>query len=438
MFVRPRALIDQTARLAALRRYGILDTPAEAEFDEITSLIADICETPIAVISFIDEGRQWFKSVIGLGLRETPLDVSICAHAILQRDLFVVHDTLEDERFSCNPLVAGDPRLRFYAGAVLETADRQALGTLCVLDYSPRILTPLQRAALQTLARQVMTQLELRRMNTALEERVVEATSERRKAEEALHQAHKMEAVGQLTGGIAHDFNNLLTIVIGSLEMVERRLGTPDPNLLKPLATALRGAERAATLTQRLLAFSRHQETQPVALDLSNVVTGMVDLLRRTLGEQVAIATELSDALWPVCVDANQLENVLLNLAINARDAMAEAGVLTIRTGNMMLTPADAEPDMELKPGEYVTLCVADTGISAEVVARVFEPFFTTKGVEGTGLGLSMVYGFAKHAQGHVRIESAPGEGAAITLYLPRLVVDASVVDRRECADEPA
>src|SRR6185437_6660249 len=137
--------------------------------------------------NFIDEGRQWFKSVIGLGLRETPLDVSICAHAILQRDLFVVHDTLEDERFSGNPLVAGAPRLRFYAGALLETADRQPLGTLCVLDYSPRILTPLQRAALQTLARQVMTQLELRRMNAALEERIAEATSERRKAEEALH-----------------------------------------------------------------------------------------------------------------------------------------------------------------------------------------------------------------------------------------------------------
>jgi signal transduction histidine kinase len=415
---------NQTARLEALRRYGILDTPPEPEFDEITDLIARVCETPIAVINFVDAGRQWFKSEIGLGVRETPLDVSICAHAILQPGLFVVYDTLADARFSGNPLVTGDPHLRFYAGALLETPDRHPLGTLCVLDYRPRQLSEVQLAVLRTLARQVMTQLELRRTNATLAAGIVQTLSERNDAEHALRQAQKMEAVGHLTGGIAHDFNNLMTVVIGSLESVEQRLTTLGPPVTKAVDRAIRGAERAAALTRRLLAFSRDQEASALTLDLNIVVTDMLELLRSTLGGSITIVPTLSDDIWPVRADANQLENALLNLAINARDAMSKGGTLTIETANTILDASFSEREIELTPGPYVMLSVSDTGsgMGPEVVRRMFEPFFTTKGTGGTGLGLGMVYGFVKQAEGHVRVDSTLGKGTSVKLYLPRLL----------------
>jgi len=415
---------NQAARLEALRRYGILDTPPEPEFDEITDLIARVCETPIAVINFIDDGRQWFKSEVGLGVRETPLDVSICAHAILQPDLFVVYDTLDDDRFNGNPLVTGEPRLRFYASALLETPDRLPLGTLCVLDYQPRILSEVQLAVLRTLARQVMTQLELRRANAKLADGIVQTLSERNAAEEALRQAQKMETVGLMTGGIAHDFNNLMMVVIGSLEGVERQLALQeDLPVAKAIGTAIRGAERAATLTRRLLAFSRHRDINPVTLDLSTVVSGLLDMLQSTLGAQIAVVTNLSSHLWLVRADENQLENALLNLAINARDAMPDGGTLAIETTNATLDETFVEHEIELKPGPYVMLSVTDTGsgMPPEVIRRMFEPFFTTKGANGTGLGLGMVYGFIKQAEGHVQVYSEPEKGTSVKLYLPRL-----------------
>ncbi|MGH7093313.1 MAG: ATP-binding protein [Stellaceae bacterium] len=415
---------NQAARLEALRRYGILDTPPEPEFDEITELIARVCETPIAVINFIDDGRQWFKSAIGLGIRETPLDVSICAHAILQPGLFVVHDTLNDDRFSSNPLVTGDPWLRFYAGALLETSEHHPLGTLCVLDYKPRALSEVQLAVLQTLARQVMTQLELRRANAVLSVGIVQTLAERHDAEDALHRVQKMETVGHLTGGIAHDFNNLLGVIIGSLENAERRLGEQNPVVMRGIARAIRSAERAAILTRRLLAFSRHHDIDPRILDLNAVVSEMVDLLRHTLGAQITIEANLSSELWPIRVDENQLENALLNLAINARDAMPRGGILTIKTANATLDESFVGQEIEFRPGQYVMLSVTDTGggMTPEVVQRIFEPFFTTKGADGTGLGLGMVYGFVKRAEGHVQVRSEPGKGSTLTLYLPRLI----------------
>ncbi len=435
-----RLPFNQAARLEALRRYDILDTPVEAEFDEITDLIARVCDTPIAVINFIDDGRQWFKSEIGLGVRETPLDISICAHAILQPGLFIVHDTLEDDRFNSNPLVTGDPRLRFYAGALLETPDRHPLGTLCVLDYKPRVLTLLQQATLRTLARQVMTQLELRRANAALAERVEAAVTDRRKAEDALRQAQKMEAIGQLTGGIAHDFNNMLMVLIGSLETVERRLPTKDPDVDKALARAFRSADRAAMLTHRLLAFAHRQEVQTRSVDVDAVVSGMFDMLRRTLGERISIEVAPATGVWPIRVDESQLENAVLNLAINARDAMPNGGMLTIEATNVTLDESSLEDEIEVKPGQYVMLCVTDTGagMSPEVIERVFEPFFTTKGAAGTGLGLSMVYGFVKQAQGHVRIYSEPGQGTSTKLYLPRLREEGEADRPAELGTQPA
>jgi PAS domain S-box-containing protein len=240
--------------------------------------------------------------------------------------------------------------------------------------------------------------------------------------EEELRQALKMEVVGQLTGGVAHDFNNLLTVIMGNLELLRRRIGQ-EPRALDLLASASRAAERGATLTQRLLAFSRRQALKPEAVDVNRLITGMADLLSRTLGETIEVETVLAGGLWQALVDPNQLENTLLNLAINARDAMPGGGKLTIETANARLDDEYAALHEEVRPGQYVMMAVSDTGegMTPDVLERAFEPFFTTKEVgRGSGLGLSMIYGFVKQSGGHVKIYSEPGQGTTVKVYLPR------------------
>lgn len=267
--------------------------------------------------------------------------------------------------------------------------------------------------------------VELQELNANLEQRVEGAVAERERAEESLRQAQKMEAVGQLTGGIAHDFNNLLQIVTGNLEILRRNLPEDAPRLRRSADNAMLGAQRAAVLTQRLLAFSRRQPLDPKPVDINQLVAGMSDLIRRTIGEPIAIETVLAGGLWRAEADPNQLENALLNLAVNARDAMPGGGKLTIESANTHLDEAYAHQNIGVAPGQYVAICVTDTGtgMSNEALARAFEPFFTTKDVgQGTGLGLSMVYGFIKQSSGHVKIYSEEGEGTTVKLYLPRLL----------------
>ena len=571
----------ESDRLAALLRYGILDTPKEPEFEDIVRLAADVFEAPIAVVNLIASDRQWFKAEIGIGARELPLDVSICAHALLQDDMFIVPDTLLDPRFDTNPLVQAEGGLRFYAGALLRTEEGLPLGTVCVLDHKPRPegVTARQRLTLEVLARQVMTQLDLRRaivqrderssvleaeilgriaaeearaisetryldlfhaidaglcvfemrfdqqgraedyrflevnrafaahtgledaqgrwiremapthdqywfdlygevaltgepvrfqnlatalenrwfdvhafrigepeklqvaalftditarrrseqelheLNQTLEQRITEAVTEREATAEALRQAQKMEAIGQLTGGLAHDFNNMLTGVIGSIDLIRRFLesGRMD-QVHRYLEAAETSAQRATALTARLLAFGRRQSLDIRPTDVNQLVRGMEDFLRRTLGEQVSLAVALVPGLPPASTDANQLENALLNLCINARDAMPDGGHLTIETTIMQLDPGFAQTGEDLQPGDYVVLSVSDDGqgMSAETITKVFEPFFTTKPIgQGTGLGLSMIYGFLKQSGGHVRIYSELGVGTSVKLFVP-------------------
>lgn len=571
----------ESDRLAALLRYGILDTPKEPEFEDIVRLAADVFEAPIAVVNLIASDRQWFKAEIGIGARELPLDVSICAHALLQDDMFIVPDTLLDPRFDTNPLVQAEGGLRFYAGALLRTEEGLPLGTVCVLDHKPRSegVTARQRLTLEVLARQVMTQLDLRRaivqrdersavleaeilgriaaeearavsetryldlfhaidaglcvfemrfdqqgraedyrflevnrafaahtgledaqgrwiremapmhdqywfdlygevaltgepvrfqnlatalenrwfdvhafrigepekhqvaalftditarrrseeelheLNQTLEQRITEAVTEREVTAEALRQAQKMEAIGQLTGGLAHDFNNMLTGVIGSIDLIRRFLeaGRMD-QVYRYLEAAETSAQRAAALTARLLAFGRRQSLDIRPTDVNQLVRGMEDFLRRTLGEQVSMEVALVPGLPPASTDANQLENALLNLCINARDAMPDGGHLTIETTTMQLDPGFAQTGEDLQPGDYVVLSVSDDGqgMSAETITKVFEPFFTTKPIgQGTGLGLSMIYGFLKQSGGHVRIYSELGVGTSVKLFVP-------------------
>ena len=269
---------------------------------------------------------------------------------------------------------------------------------------------------------------EVRELNRTLEQRIAEAIAERVAVEAALRQSQKMEAVGQLTGGLAHDFNNLLTGMMGNLELLQLRIARGRVEGLERFILAAQGAgKRAASLTQRLLAFSRRQTLDPKPADVNRLIVGMEDLLRRTIGASGTIDIVGAADLWTANIDAGQLENALLNLCINARDAMPDGGRLTIETANKWLDERAAR-ERDLPAGQYLAVCVSDsgTGMTAETVARAFEPFYTTKPIgQGTGLGLSMVYGFARQSGGQVRIYSEIASGTTVCIYLPRYVGDA-------------
>jgi PAS domain S-box-containing protein len=547
---------DESARLHALNSYAILDTAPEAVYDEVTRMVALMFDAPMSAVTLVDEARQWFKSQVGLGVSETPIATSFCKIGILQGGSLTVPDTLHDAQFACNPLVTGQPGIRFYAGEALATSDGYPIGMLCVLDDKPRPqgITEQQRLMLKTLAGLVMGQMELRRtlhrqqlaeaalrteraeivrLNTVLHNTVLVRTGERdqiwqatrdlmvlidrdgrfvranpawdrlfgatgydgalfrdvihaddqqgyadhfqqlandvgsaafearvrtpagdymvmhwqlaplgdgyfasgrdltaqRAMEEQLRQSQKMEAIGQLTGGIAHDFNNLLQGISGALEVMGLHVaGGRYDGLARFINTAQGATGRAGALTHRLLAFSRRHPLSSGPADVNPLIVSMEELLRRTLGEQVTLAVDLADGVWPVAADGNQLENAILNLCINARDAMPAGGRLTVQTRNACFLDEQRAGVQGLLPGEYVYITVVDTGsgMSAETLSRAFEPFYTTKAIgQGTGLGLSMVYGFSQQSRGNVTISSQPGYGTRVGLYLPRHADDA-------------
>ena len=282
---------------------------------------------------------------------------------------------------------------------------------------------------------------DLHDLTTSLEAQVAARTAElsgtnvrlmaemqrRQESEARVMQMQKIEAIGQLTGGIAHDFNNMLAIVLSSLRLMQRRLQRGDTNVQQYIDGAVQGAERAASLTSRLLAFSRQQPLAPEAIDANKLVAGMGDILRRTIPENVQIETVLAGGLWRTFADAQGLENAIINLTVNGRDAMPDGGKLTIETANVYLDEAYAAQHADVSPGQYVMVAVTDTGtgMPPEVVSRVFDPFFTTKPAgSGTGLGLSQVHGFITQSGGHVAIYTEPSLGTTIKLYLPRLSGD--------------
>jgi PAS domain S-box-containing protein len=280
----------------------------------------------------------------------------------------------------------------------------------------------------------------LRELNETLESRVLERTTELMATQDALRQAQKMEAVGQLTGGLAHDFNNLLTGVSGSLEMMQVRISQGRVAEVERYVTAAQGAaKRAAALTHRLLAFSRRQTLAPKPTDVKQLVTGMEDLIGRTVGPAVEIETVNAAGLWLSLIDPSQLENAVLNLCINARDAMPDGGKITIETGNRWMDQRAAE-QRGLEPGQYISLCVSDTGagMTPDVIEKAFDPFFTTKPIGmGTGLGLSMIYGFAKQSGGSVGIYSEVGQGTMVCIYLPRHLGKAEAEESEGGVEEP-
>ncbi|MGO9512440.1 MAG: ATP-binding protein [Steroidobacteraceae bacterium] len=271
-------------------------------------------------------------------------------------------------------------------------------------------------------------EMRVRERTEALEaanQRLRDEAASRAAAEAQIRQMQKMEAVGQLTGGIAHDFNNMLAIVVGSLDIARRHLGTDQRKAERFIVNAMEGAQRGAQLTSRLLAFARQQPLDPRPLDTNELVREMSELLKRTIGENIRLETVLSDDLWRTFADASQLESAVINLCVNSRDAMPDGGNLTLQTSNALLDDRYAGANTDARSGQYVAISVSDTGsgMSPEVLTRAFDPFYTTKTTgKGTGLGLSQVYGFVKQSGGHVKIDSQLGKGTTVRIYLPRYV----------------
>jgi signal transduction histidine kinase len=323
----------------------------------------------------------------------------------------------------------------------LKTDEEGAPALYCFTIFNAKERRRYERELLAARREAERATLALQELYGSLEQRVEQEVAQRLKAEAALRQAQKMDALGQLTGGVAHDFNNLLTVIMGGLDTILKQMeaapvSTQSARQRRAAGMALQAAQAAAGLTHRLLAFSRQQPLAPKPVDLNGAVAGMSELLRRTLGESIALQTVLAAGLWHTKIDSNQLENALLNLAVNARDAMPRGGQLTIETSNSYLDELYvAQLALEIPPGQYVCVAVTDTGIGmdAATMERVFEPFFTTKEAgKGTGLGLSQVYGFVRQSGGNVKIYSEPGRGTAVKMYLPRYIASAAEMEQRQ------
>ncbi|MDH0745620.1 response regulator [Pseudomonas sp. GD03842] len=421
---RPAPLpLDEARRIEALERLHILDSLPEQAFDDIVSLAALICETPIALVSLIDRERQWFKACVGLPVRETHRDQAFCAHAILQpAQLLIVEDATLDERFAQNPLVLGEPFIRFYAGAPIVTEHGAVLGTVCVIDRVPRTLNPAQAAALEALARQTSALMQLREFSLlkdeqtrSLSRKVIDALGDDRTAHAQLRQDQRVSVIGQLTSGIAHDFNNLLQAISASLQFIERKAQKPE-DVLRWASVGLQAVNKGSTLIAQLLAFTRQDPSALSLLDVSAELRGLEELFGRVLSPDIKLLFELdSTPAWVLC-DATQLEAAVLNLLVNARDAMGGAGSIRVATRVLSLTDHAA-----LSDGVYVELTVEDDGpgIPEAIARQAFEPFFTTKQAgKGTGLGLSQVSAFAAQAGGNVTLQCGGAGGTTVSLLL--------------------
>jgi signal transduction histidine kinase/CheY-like chemotaxis protein len=391
-------------------------------------LAGEACGSLLAVVEALDAG--------GAG-------ALILAEEALRRDAERLIGWIERQpAWSDLPILLLRSDLAHWHGAAGGAFER--LGNLSLLERPLRAetLNSAVRSALRARQRQYQVRshlsereaaaARLRELNATLEERVAQAVAERRAAEAALAQAQKMEALGRLTGGVAHDFNNLLTTIIGNLELLQVRLGSDHPACCRLIEGALHGAQRGARLTQQLLAFGRKQSLRLRAIDINRVIAGMGELLDRTIGATARIEIDPAGDLWPARIDEDNLVLVVLNLVINARDAMPFGGILRLTTRNVPDREA-GRPD-DLGAGDFVELAIADNGIgiNEENLGKVFEPFFTTKEPgKGTGLGLSQVYGLAKQIGGTVAITSRAGEGTTVRVYLPRAAGPARYPSRR-------
>ena len=466
------ALAAETARLETLRRVGS-ELSAELELESLVQKVTDAgVELSGAQFGAFfynvrdDAGEQYLLYTLSGADRADfeklgrPRITDIFRPTFSGENVIRSDDITKDARYGKNVPHSGMPKdhlpVRSYLAVPVIGREAEVIGALLFGHPDPARFTEqhehlvkgiaahasvaidnarLYRTAQDELRERRRVEAELRELTETLEERVTDEIERRSIAEEALRQAQKMEAVGQLTGGIAHDFNNLLTVIAGNIDMATRAIGNSgeiNPRVARALDGAQKGAQRAASLTQRLLAFARRQPLDPKPIRIDRLIRGMSDLLDRSLGERVEVEFVGAPGLWPVEVDPHELESAIVNLAVNARDAMPEGGKLTIEVSNARLDEAYAARHAEVAPGPYVMLAISDTGkgMPTELLDKVFEPFFTTKEVgKGTGLGLSMVYGLVKQSGGHVKIYSEPDRGTTVKIYLPRLHDEVDAVD---------
>ena len=416
---------DVTARKRAERALQELNETLEARVSAALSerkLLADIVEGTNAFVQVIDLDLRWI-AINGAATREFKRTFNVTP-AIGSRFLDVLEDQPEPR----------DVLLRIWTRALGGEEFSEV-----VAFVGPEGTRRHYEMHMSMLYDAAGNRIGAYQFGYDVTERLAEQERLRR-AEEALRQAQKMEAVGQLTGGLAHDFNNLLAGISGAFQMIGVRLAQGRTRDVDKYVTAGAGAaRRAAALTHRLLAFSRRQTLSPKPIVVNRLMTEFVELVRRTVGPSIEVETIEAAGLWPTMVDANQLENALLNLCINSRDAMPNGGKITIETANKWLDER-AGRERSLDPGQYITICVSDTGVGIDkaILERVFEPFFTTKPIgQGTGLGLSMVYGFARQSHGHVRIYSEVGKGTMVCVYLPRYQGEEQVEAPYSVAIEP-
>jgi PAS domain S-box-containing protein len=449
----------EARKLEVLNRSGAA-IAAELDVDKIVQIVTDAC-TELVGAQFgaffynvsDDQGGSYMLYALSGVPREAfakfPMPRATAVFGPTFRGEGVVRsdDILLDARYGKNTPRHGMPEghlsVRSYLAVPVVSRSGEVIGGLFFGHAQPGVFLPEHEEVLIGIAGQAATAIDnarlfqareqevverrraetaLQALNASLEQRVIDEVNERIKAEEKLRQAQKMEAVGQLTGGIAHDFNNMLAVILGGLNLLQRKLAKGENDIGRFIEGAIDAAQRAASLTQRLLAFSRQQPLAPEPLNPNRLVSTLSELLARTLGEPTGVHTVLAAGLWQTRVDPVQLENAILNLSVNARDAMPGGGKLTIETSNSYIDDAFAQ-EFAVPTGEYVLIAVTDTGIgmTSEVIAKAFDPFFTTKSVgKGTGLGLSQVYGFVRQSGGHVKIYSEPDVGTSVKIYLPR------------------
>jgi PAS domain S-box-containing protein len=562
----------ESARLASLRRYAVLDTPPEQALDDVAQFAAMICQVPMALVSLVGEDRQWFNARVGVNAPQTPRDVVFSAHTIRHtQDAFVVPDVAADPRFASGLLASSGPKIGFYAGVPLVAPGGHAIGALCVMDHGPRNLTPEQLAALWALSRATVVQLELRRRTADLaaaveegqrlvqlaeksrlallavledekhmglslrasEERfrqlaenidevfwlldpkagkmlyaspafekiwgrtcasLVESTqnwtqalypedrdrvvaaaakqaagnydityriirpdgdvrwihdrafpvknaadevyriagvaqdiTEQKLLEAQFFRAQRLESIGTLASGIAHDLNNILAPILMAVPII--RLSKSPEASAKMLAMVESSAQRAAKLVRQLLSFGRGAEGEKQRLRIAPLIKEIATMVEQTFPKDIALTTEVASATAEFLGDATQIHQILLNLCVNARDAMPKGGQLTVSASNVHLSPVAAGEIPGATPGDFVVISVTDTGtgMTAEVLDKIFDPFFTTKEVgKGTGLGLATVQGLVKSRGGFLTVKSQPGRGSSFQVHLP-VVVEAPV-----------